>query len=70
MPNPRPNTLSAKALREPSRERMSLVVPTSLMQEVLAVAADEHRTLSATVLTLVREALHVRANGSPVQRTD
>lgn len=69
MPNPRPNTLSAKDLREPSRERMSLVVPTSLMQEVLVVAAAEHRTLSATVLTLVREALAARA-ADPDRITD
>jgi hypothetical protein len=54
------NSLSAKVLREPSRERMSLVVPTSVMQQLLDLAAEEQRTLSATALMLMREALERR----------
>jgi hypothetical protein len=64
-PQPR-NTLSAKVLRpETSRERMSLVMPTSLMQTLLEVAAAEQRTLSATVLVLLREALDTRELAAP-----
>ena len=55
-------TRSARALRDEPTERVSLVMPISLRGDLLDCAEAESRSLSNTIISLLREALQAREN--------